>query len=315
MSEFGNIWMSKSMNLAIDPNLAGCIVRLTSNVEAYSINSEFSTINAGSTVMLTGYRDTLNGGYQLEDDLGWFALIDDNNSVLTGQRATYSQSTANKVVKEALTDDYYIMKNLLILSACWNKLTTYERDVVHYLYRRLCARQYYYQNDNDCLYNKQTAVVPQSPALTNLHTVLNSYTPTNVAPVGVVLTTVAINVTAIVIAALVAAAAITTAVLVYKWWGKEAADDRVLSDKTVKLLKDKGLTEEEIEQIVRETNGAVTKAEIKAKLGTTFGIAKIALIGAGAFFVYKTVKVFLQKKQKKNASAEKTKKTNKQLKS
>ena len=298
MDDFGNILLGNYVNLNVDTNVAGSIIRMNTDADVYSIYGGFTTIRAGSTIMLTGLVDATRGGYQIEDDIECFVVLNNNNHSFTGDRITYTKSQANKVIKQALTDDYYIMKNLLILSACWDKLNTKERDIVHYLYRRLSARQFYYQKDTTCLTNKEAVNIPTSNALSRLNTILNNYTPNDTTPVGIVMTTVAINVTAIVIAALVAAAFITTAVLVYKWWGKESSEDRALSDKTVKLLKDKGLTDSEIEQIVRETNGAVTKAEIKAKLSTGFGIAKIALIGVGAFFTYKAVKSLLINKKK-----------------
>lgn len=293
MSEFfGNI--TAGMTLYAAANLQGKLIRLNSNTEFYSVKyNNYGTLEAGSTIMLTGlYNST---AYQTEYDIDNFVFLNDNYTVIRSK--TYTQAEANKVVKQALTDDYYIMKNLLILSSpvVWNKLTTNERDIVHYLYRRLSVRQAYYNSDNTCLYQKQVANIPSSQAFD----ILYNYKPSNTRPVGIVMTTVAINVTVIVIAALVTAALTTCAVLVYKYWGKESSEDRALSDKTVKLLKDKGLSDSEIEQIVRETNGAVTKAEIKAKLSAGFGIAKIALIGVGAFFTYKAVKSLLHKKKSK----------------
>lgn len=293
MSEFfGNI--TAGMTLYADANLQGKLIRLNSNTDFYSVKyNNYGTLEAGSTIMLTGLYNS--NAYQTEYDIDNFVFLNNNYTVIGSK--TYTQAEANKVVKQALTDDYYIMKNLLFLSSpvVWNKLTTNERDIVHYLYRRLSVRQAYYNSDNTCLYQKQEANIPSSQAFN----ILYNYKPSNTRPVGIVMTTVAINVTAIVIAALVTAALTTCAVLVYKYWGKESSEDRALSDKTLKLLKDKGLTDSEIEQIVRETNGAVTKAEIKAKLSAGFGIAKIALIGVGAFFTYKAVKSLLHKKKSK----------------
>lgn len=297
MSEFfGNI--TAGMTLYADANMQGKLIKLNSDAEVYSLkyNAFIGNYTSGSNIMLSGLY---NGNFcQSVDEDGIFDFVDlSNNNYTVINRVSYNQTQANKVVKQALTDDYYIMKNLLILSSpvAWNKLNTNERDIVHYLYRRLSVRQAYYNNDNTCLYQKQVANIPSSQAFD----ILYNYKPSNTRPVGVVLTTVAINVTAIVIAALVTAALTTCAVLVYKYWGKESSEDRALSDKTVKLLKDKGLSDSEIEQIVRETNGAVTKAEIKAKLSAGFGIAKIALIGVGAFFTYKAVKSLLHKKKSK----------------
>ncbi len=290
MSEFfGNIFNNR-LTLYADANMQGKLIKLNSDADYYSLkNNSFGTIQQESTIILTGLYN--NNAYQTEYDPDNFVFLQNNYTVLDG--ITYTQAEANKVVKQALTDDYYIMKNLLILASptVWNKLTTKEKDIVHYLYRRLSVRQSYYNNDNTCLYQKQAVKIPSSQAFE----ILYNYTPTS-TKIGIVMTTVAINVTAIVIAALVTAALVTSAVLVYKYWGKESSEDRVLSDETLKMLKDKGLSESEIDQIVKETNGAVSKAEIKSKLSAGFGIIKIALIGVGAFFTYKGIKNLLNKK-------------------
>ena len=150
MYDFGNISLGDRVNLNVDTNVAGRIIRMNTDADVYSIYGGFATIKSGSTLMLTGLVDSNRGGYQIEEDIECFVILNNNNHSFTEDRITYTQSQANKIVKQALTDDYYIMKNLLILASptVWNKLTTKEKDIVHYLYRRLSLRQSYYNNDN-----------------------------------------------------------------------------------------------------------------------------------------------------------------------
>ena len=101
--------------------------------------------------------------------------------------------------------------------------------------------------------------------------------------VGLVVSTTAIVVSCVVIAALA-----TAAYFAYKYYYEQSAKDVKYSDSLTKTLMSK-LTEEEYNQLMEETQGIVTRATLRARLGSSFSIARLALIAVGAYALYNII--------------------------
>ena len=156
------------------------------------------------------------------------------------------------------------------------RLTDTEKQTLYGLQNRLQER------NNQLLRDGLVRDVTSSEAYG--YNAFNSYLTQFMANgVGLVISTTAIVISCIVIASLA-----TAAYYAYRYYYNQSAQDVKYSDKLTKTLMAK-LTQEEYNQLVQETQGIVTKAAIKARLGNSFDFFKYGLIGLGVFAIYQLI--------------------------
>ena len=191
-----------------------------------------------------------------------------------GSMATiYSQAQAQDYVNKMLENNKQILMNNLFCARFADRLTQAEKEQLYGLQSRLMERNNSLQRDG--FVNQQQS--SEAYGYGELAPYLRTFMQNGVSLV--------ISTTAIVISCIVIASVATAAYFAYKYYYEQSARDVKYSDKLTKTLMSK-LTEEEYQQLLQETQGIVTKASLKARLGNSFDIAKWAIIAVGVFTVY-----------------------------
>ena len=225
----------------------------------------------------TGFTSKASDGSLMVNIQGeeFYDWIDVSSGEWTrGQMATiYSQSQAQDYVNKMIANNKQILMNNLFCARFADRLTQAEKEQLYGLQSRLMERNNSLQRDG--FVNQQQS--SEAYGYGELSPYLRIFMQNGVSLV--------ISTTAIVISCLVIASVATAAYFAYKYYYEQSARDVKYSDKLTKALMSK-LTEEEYQQLLQETQGIVTKASLKARLGNSFDIAKWAIIAVGVFTIY-----------------------------
>lgn len=218
---------------------------------------------------------TTSGMWLLCDTEGSSAwLLEGNTTKLSSKTQAQSQALVNTICKNNRT----ILSNNLLCARFASKLTKDQKTLLYNLQTRLEARNEALQ-DNTLTSNWQ-AGTPSG------YKELEGYLTTFMSSGGVGSVTVTVS---IIIACVVLASVSTAAYFAFKYYAEESADDVKYSDELTKTLTEK-LTTEEYQQLLEETKGIVSKATIKAKLGSNAKYIGIAALIVGGFILIKNLR-------------------------
>lgn len=209
---------------------------------------------------------------------GFYDWIDASSGEWTkgGMASIYSQAQAQDYVNRMIENNKQILMNNLLCARFAHHLTTSERQQLYDLEARL------YDRNNRLIQDGFTTQRSDSEAYGygELSQYLKDFMRNGVSLV--------ISTTAIVISCVVVASLATAAYFAYRYYWEQSEKDVKYSDKLTKTLLTK-LTAEEYDQLMQETKGIVTKASIKARLGNTWDIAKIAILAFGVYTIYNLI--------------------------
>lgn len=244
-------------------------------------------------VQLTGYykQGTSSIMYQTTQD-GWIKLSDGWQNTGYAPIRQYTAKDAEYYVNQVIRNNAHILENNLFCARFASKLNDDEQYELYRLQSALQARNERIVNDGLCTDIK----VSSPPGYSKLDGYLNQFmqayaNSAEINGVGVISTTAIIVVSCIVVGSLA-----TAAYFAYKAFAAESEKDVKYSDELTKTLLNK-LTPEEYEQLMRETNGIVTKTRLSSRFSGAFGLLKWLLIGAAGYVVYRSIKNKKETKQ------------------
>lgn len=241
---------------------------------------EHYAMDPGTSFTCTGYytyADSYNGQVLYAQTTAgvWILASDSFKFDETSRKLQYSQNQAQDYVNRMIENNKKIVSCNLFCARYASKLTASEKQLLYQLQTRL-------ENRNQRLINDGlvSSVMTSTPAgYSQLQPYLQSFMQTG--GVGVVISGTAV----IVITAIVIASLSTAAYFAYKYLFEESADDVKYSEQLTKTLLAK-LTPEEYDQLLRETQGIVTKTKIKQMISGSGNLLKWALIGTAAYMIY-----------------------------
>lgn len=237
-------------------------------------------------VQLTGYykQGASSVMYQTTQD-GWIKLSDGWQNTGYAPIRQYTAKDAEYYVNQVIRNNAHILENNLFCARFASKLNDDEQYELYRLQSALRARNERIVNDGLCTDIK----VSSPPGYSKLDGYLNQFMQAyangaEINGVGVISTTAIIVVSCIVVASLA-----TAAYFAYKAFAAESERDVKYSDELTKTLLNK-LTPEEYDQLMRETNGIVTKTRLSSRFSGAFGLLKWGAVIAGGLLVYKYIK-------------------------
>lgn len=240
----------------------------------------YAGAETGSTVMvqLTGYYYADEGMYQTTTG-GWIRLAAGWQNTGYSPIRLYTQKDAQYYVNKIIKANATILENNLFCARFAGKLTEEQQFMLYGLQTRLEGRNKKLLDDGLCE-DQQVSTPPGYGLLSNeLSTFMQAYS--SGAQIGAV-----VSIGTIVVAAVVIASLATAAYFAYKYLASEAEQDVKYSEELTKTLMQK-LTKEEYDQLMRETQGIVTKSKLTAKFGGAMSVLKWGLIGAAGLVLYK----------------------------
>lgn len=230
------------------------------------------------TVTLTGWwAQAADGSIYFQTTGGEY--VDTAEGWEKAGQETHSQADAQSYVDKMIKNNKRILENNLLCARYAGKLSASEKKTLYNLQTRLQERNQQLIDDGLVSGIKTS----EAYGYQYLDQYLVSFM--NTGGIGVVISTT----TAIIIGAVVVAALSTAAYFAYKALYNESASDVKFSDELTKTLVSK-LTEEEYNQLMKETAGILTKEKILSKFSGAGDLVKYALLAAGAYFIYKFVK-------------------------
>lgn len=270
------------MNVYFDKNYSGKVYSgsvtyyYDSAIDAFKgVSVSLDNSLAGGTVTLTGYwTKSSRGNFMFQTTTGeWINLYSDGWQLV--RMDSYPQNQAQDYVNRMIENNKKIVSCNLFCARYASKLTASEKQLLYQLQTRLENRNLRLINDG-----LVSSVTTSTPAgYSQLQPYLQSFMQTG--GVGVVISGTAV----IVITAIVIASLSTAAYFAYKYLFEESADDVKYSEQLTKTLLAK-LTPEEYNQLLRETQGIVTKTKIKQMIAGSGNLLKWALIGTAAYMIY-----------------------------
>lgn len=233
------------------------------DVEYVQLSGAYTVSQMGNTMWQT-YKPS-NRWIDLKD--GWVEY--DHSGV-----PTISEAKAQEIINGMIKNNIHITENNLFCARYADKLTSDQRKQIAQLQKRVMDRQDALRNDG-LVYDIQESY-PRGYAD------LEPYLAKLMKSEGIGIVWWA----ACIIAALVVGGLAAASYFIYRDLFEESKEDVKWSDElTAKLLEK--LTPEEFEQLKNETAGIVTKARIRAKLGSWGTILKVAAILVAGAFAYK----------------------------
>ena len=233
-----------------------------------------SAVTGGTTVVqLTGYYEKSAAGntmYQTTTG-GWINLSAGWQYQAYAPIRMYSAKDAQYYVDRVIKCNATIFENNLLCARFADKLTDDERYMLYDLQTRLDQRNSELLSDGLC--NEQKVSSP--PGYSAWYSYLQSFMTDAIS--GVTAT--------IVVIAIVVASLSTAAYFAYKYLASEAERDVKYSEELTKVLLSK-LTPEEYDQLMRETQGIVTKQKLIAKFSGALSFLKWMVVGAAGFVLY-----------------------------
>ena len=189
---------------------------------------------------------------------------------------THSVAQAQRLVDQIIANNRTIIANNLLCARYANKLTPDQIAQVRQLQRNLETRNNALIDAGVCSGLSKSYPEDYIDLQPYLDSLMKGH---EISGIGSV--TVAIIVTAVVIASLS-----TAAYFAFKYYAEQSAQDVKFSKDLTKILTSK-LTPEEYQQLLNETQGKLTKTRILSNLGAYGKAATLALVGVGAYFLYK----------------------------
>lgn len=260
---------------------SGTVYHRLDNGKFNGVDVSLDGSSVSDRVVATGFATTASDGAVMIEVRGiddWYTWIDISSGQWTrGKMADlYSASEAQGYVNKMINNNKEILMNNLLCARFANKLSEEEKRTLYGLQERLSER------NSRLLQDGLVSGVQSSEAYG--YGVLSPYLKRFMSSgIGLVISTTAIVISCVVIASLA-----TAAYFAYKYYYEQSAKDIKYSKRLTETLLSK-LTPEEYEQLMQETQGIVTKASIRSRLGSTFDIAKLALIAFGAYALYSLV--------------------------
>lgn len=270
--------------IKFDSSYAGYVYKGAGTVWHLRDDGRFNGVSAsldGQTEALrflaTGLKTTASDGsimLNIEGD-GFYDWIDLSSGEWTrvGMGTVYSQAQAQSYVDKLIENNKHILMNNLFCARYKDKLTAEQQTTLYNLESRLYERNNRLQYDG-LVSNKTSS---EAYGYGDLSPYLTSFMQQGV---GLVISTTAIIISCVVVASLA-----TAAYFAYKYYYEQSAQDVKYSDALTKTLMSK-LTAEEYEQLKKETQGIVTKASLRARLGGSWDIVKIAIMAFGVYTLY-----------------------------
>lgn len=273
------------MTQSFDKSVSGYRYSGTGYVYTLRSDGKFAAVGiaiddnpVGNSVILTGNTYiSPKGNRMYQETTGGY--IDLKESWTKQEQAVYfSQAQAQNYINKMIENNKQILQNNLLCARFSHKLSTQEKQLLYDLQERLAARNQQLLTDG--------LVTDARSSEAYGYQYLNNYLSSFMLQgrVGLVISTT----TVIVISCVVIAALSTAAYFAYKYLYAESADDVKFSNDLTRTLVQK-LTPEEYQQLMDETQGIVTRAKIKSRLGSGSNIIKWGLIGAGCYFLYKAI--------------------------
>lgn len=182
----------------------------------------------------------------------------------------HSKEEAQRAVNKIIENNKYILNNNLFCARFANKLTADERKMLYSLQSRLENRNTQLKNSE--LLQNQEEGYPEgySELAPELQSFMNN---PNVGAIPVV--------AVIIVVAIVVASLSTAAYFAYRAYYIESESDVVYSKKLAEILQAK-LSEEEYQQLLKETAGLLTKQRITQQIASLGGnIKNLLLVGLG----------------------------------
>lgn len=257
---------------------AGYAYSLSGGV-VYSLRSDGLFAGTGAdgyktTVVLNGWYVVRDNGNPMYQTTGGGYIDLQEGWVRDGMAVSYPVQTSQQLINEIIAADKTIIQNNLLCARFANRLSATERKQLYDLQSRLQARQQALKDDG--LVTIQETSYPQGYA--DLAPYLQQFMLSG----GVGVATIVI----VVVAATVIASLSTAAYFAYKYYASEAKQDVQYSKELTAILASK-LTDEEYQQLLKETQGIVTKARIKQSLSNYSGIMSVLLIAGGVYLLTK----------------------------
>ena len=281
-------------------DIAGNYYRAANEAYVYDYYPEYNNFRGSAievngsgitgTIQLTGYYIvSAKGNYMYQTTTGVYVNLADESGwqfVQGGSVPQYSAYKAQSLVNEIITNNQTIIANNCLCARFAYKLTNEQKRELYALQTRLKNRNAQLLDNN--LISSETQASPAGYNLLEQY-LTDFMQDDSYMGVGVVVSTTVV----IVVSAIVVAAMGTAAYYAFKYYAEESRQDVKFSNSLTKTLTEK-LTEEEYQQLVKETQGMVTKASVLSRLSS--GSKQwLILAGAGAiaFGVYK----FLNRKK------------------
>lgn len=190
------------------------------------------------------------------------------------QIPSYSRDDVQKYVDAMIKNNIHIVENNLLCARYADKFTADEQKQIAQLQKRVYDRQEQIKANGFCTDIQES--YPQGYAD------LEPYLAKLMKSEGIGIVWWA----ACIIAALVVGGLAAASYFIYRDLFEESKEDVKWSDELTAKLMEK-LTPEEFEQLKNETAGIVTKARIRAKLGSWGTVLKVAAILVAGAFAYK----------------------------
>lgn len=206
-------------------------------------------------------------------NLAWEGISQNNK--------TYTQAQAQDVVNGIIRNNKYILNNNLLCARFANKLSTEQRKMLYNLQDRLEKR--------DAALREGEVFSSMGEGQPEGYSELSSYLEAFMKNPGIgVITLSATGI--IIISAIVIGSLSTAAYYAYQAYYKESEQDVKYSRELTQTLQQK-LTEEEYQQLLRETAGLLTKQRIMQQIGSIGSSAKnLLLLGLGLIIALRAPK-------------------------
>ena len=242
-------------------------------------------VNSGTAFTCTGYYTETTGlptFVYMQTTSGVWLLLGNITSgesdfqiTQSSNKLQYSSAQAQSYVDRLIENNKQIVSCNLLCARFAYKLSQQEKRTLYDLQIRLQERNQRLISDG-----LVSGITTSTPAgYSQLQSYLQQFMQTG--GVGLVISTT----TAIVISCVVIASLSTAAYFAYKFLFEESAKDVKYSKQLTETLLAK-LTPDEYDQLMRETQGIVTKAKIKQMVSSTSGLLKWALVGTAAYMLY-----------------------------
>lgn len=275
------------MKIYFSNDLAGLIVSTTSSTALFydyrpEINrwggaGAYLNQNQKMAVTLSGYftDDGLLDGSMMYQTVAGEWINSDDGWKSTTRESIRSAAEAQKMINKMIENNKKIIACNLFCAHYANKLTADEKKRLYDLQTRL-------ENRNQQLIDNGlvTSLQISTPAgYSQFEGDLMRFMRSG--GVGVVITGTA----AIVISCVVVVSMATAAYFAYKYLFEESAEDVKYSKELTEALMAK-LTPEEYDQLMRETQGIVTRTKIKQLVSSSSGVVKWIFAGVGIYAIY-----------------------------
>lgn len=270
-------------NLSYNSQWCGMSVKTYTIYDMQGALNRFVGASSGEQFnrILSGYYCNGQSGIWLQVTTGEWVL---NSECEITQKQQYSITAeyVQKMLNTIMANNKRIYENNLVCSRFASRLDESDRYKLAMLQERLTLR--------DTAIRLNANITDKKESYPKGYIECYNYLQQITGGVGVVVSTTAM----IIIGAVVVASMAVAVFFAFRAWAIESEDDVKYSDDLTQTLLSK-LTDEEYQQLKKETAGLITKAKLKGRFAGASGFAKWILIGVGCGFLYKSYKNRKQK--------------------